>query len=114
MPLDEREQRILEEIERRFYEQDPKLAQTVATTTIDSERRRRNKWAVLGAVVGLFVMLLTFQSLTWVALAGFVVMVASISWMVPAIARRTKRGGADSRRPRGWSGERRERWRRDR
>ena len=29
MPLDEREQRILSEIERRFYEEDPDLVDTV-------------------------------------------------------------------------------------
>ena len=39
MPLNEREQKILEEIERQFYQEDPKLAQTVATTTLESVQR---------------------------------------------------------------------------
>jgi hypothetical protein len=102
MPLDEREQRILEEIERRFYEQDPKLAQTVATTTLSSVRRRRIRWAVVGAVLGMFVMLVTFQRYTWLALIGFIVMLASITWIVPAVAGRREKKNDRRKRPGGW------------
>ena len=102
MPLDEREQRILEEIERRFYEQDPKLAQTVATTTLRSVRRRRIRWAVIGAVLGLFVMLVTFQRYTWLALIGFIVMLASISWIVPVLAGRKEKKSERRGGPGGW------------
>ena len=48
MPLDDREQRILEEIERQFYEDDPKLAETVRTASLASASGRHLKWAVLG------------------------------------------------------------------
>ncbi|HSG78675.1 MAG TPA: DUF3040 domain-containing protein, partial [Acidimicrobiia bacterium] len=47
MPLDDREQRILEEIERQFYQEDPKLAETVRNTTLASVSTRNLKWAVL-------------------------------------------------------------------
>ena len=62
MPLNEREQRILEEIERQFYQEDPKLAQTVAKTTLESVTRRWNRVAAIGFVVGLFVMLTFFTT----------------------------------------------------
>ena len=52
MPLNEREQRILEEIERQFYQEDPKLAQTVAKTTLESVTRRWQRLAVVGFVGG--------------------------------------------------------------
>ena len=68
MPLNEREQKILEEIERQFYQEDPKLAQTVATTTLESVKRKWQRLAVVGFVVGVAVMLAFFTSSTVVAL----------------------------------------------
>ena len=52
MPLDDREQRILEEIERQFYQEDPKLAQTVRRTTLATVTARRVRWASVALVVG--------------------------------------------------------------
>ena len=99
MPLDDREQRILEEIERQFYEDDPKLAETVRTATLASASGGRLKWAVLGLVAGAALMLVFFTSQTLVALGGFVVMVLSVAWII-AIVRR--RAGVASGRP--WLG----------
>jgi Flp pilus assembly protein TadB len=97
MPLDDREQRILEEIERQFYEDDPELAETVRTATLASASGRHLKWGVLGLVAGAALMLVFFTSQTLVALAGFVLMVLSVAWVV-AIMRR--RSGVASRHPR--------------
>ena len=82
MPLDEREQRTLEEIERQFYQEDPELAQTVAKTTLESfAKRTRHRLAAVGFVVGLLVMLTFFTSNTLVgtliAGGGFVIMLVS-------------------------------------
>jgi hypothetical protein len=99
MPLDDREQRILEEIERQFYEDDPRLAETVRSTRLASTSGRHLKWTVLGLVGGMALMLVFFTSQTLVALAGFVVMVLSAAWMV-AIVRR--RAGVASHRS--WTG----------
>jgi Flp pilus assembly protein TadB len=87
MPLDDREQRILEEIERQFYEDDPRLAETVRTAGLAAGSRRRLKWALLGLVCGVALMLVFFTTQTLVALAGFVLMVLSVAWII-AIARR--------------------------
>jgi cation transporter-like permease len=87
MPLDDREQRILEEIERQFYEDDPQLAETVRTAGLAAASSGQLKWALLGLVSGAVLMLVFFTILTLVALAGFGLMVLSVAWLV-AIARR--------------------------
>ena len=92
MPLDEREQRILEEIERRFYEDDPKLAETVRTASVANVFRRSLQKAVVGFVLGLAFMLLFFTRNTYVALVGFGLMVAS-GWVAASAFRR--RVGSD-------------------
>lgn len=111
MPLDEREQRILDEIERQFYEQDPKLAQTVAKTTLAAHSKRWQRLAIVGFVAGLVVMLLSFTSQSIVALGGFVVMVASAGWIAMNI-RRT-RSGEGSSGLESFFDRARQRWRRD-
>jgi hypothetical protein len=88
MPLDEREQRILSEIERRFYEEDPDLAQTVRSIEKSAGSRRTLYLAIGGLVVGVGLTLATFTFNQWLALAGFVVMVASGTAVVQVLRRR--------------------------
>lgn len=86
MPLDDREQKILADIERQFYEEDPGLARAVK----DIDRRSsRNKvrLAVLGVVAGLATILFFFATNTFVALAGFAVLVVSATILAPEIKR---------------------------
>ena len=112
MPLNEHEQRILEEIERQFYEEDPKLAETVAKTTLRSVQRRRQRLAIVGFVIGLVVMLAFFTTSTALAIAGFLVMLASAGSITTNLRRRAtdERAGSglDS-----WAERLRQRWRRD-
>ncbi|MBT8212978.1 MAG: DUF3040 domain-containing protein, partial [Acidimicrobiia bacterium] len=56
MGLNEREQRILDEIERQFYEEDPHLAESVAKAALVRPRQHRNL-AIAGLAIGLVVML---------------------------------------------------------
>jgi len=112
MPLNEREQRILEEIERQFYQEDPKLAQTVANTTLESMSRKWNRLAVVGFVVGLVVMLASFTQWTAVALGGFLLMVVSAGWLAMNVRRRRSEG-AESGVLAGWLSRARQRWPRD-
>ncbi|HEX9645061.1 MAG TPA: DUF3040 domain-containing protein [Acidimicrobiia bacterium] len=113
MPLNEREQRILEEIERQFYQEDPKLAQTVARTTLESVARRWQRLALVGFVVGLVVMLWFFTKNTLVAGGGFVIMLASAGWIAMNI-RKTRRDAEGSSSLEGWMERARQRWRRGR
>jgi hypothetical protein len=92
MPLDDREQRILDEIERQFYQEDPDLAETVRKTSLEAVSRRNLKWAILGLIVGTGLMLGFFTSYTLVALVGFVVMVLCVAWIVAIVRRRTGAG----------------------
>ncbi len=76
MPLSEHEQRILEDIERRLSEDDPRFAETVSTTSLYSHLARRIRWASLAFLAGFVLLLLFFVSI-WIALAGFIVMLAA-------------------------------------
>ena len=88
MPLDEREQRILSEIERRFFEEDPDLVDTVRSIEKTAESRRSSYLAIAGLVVGIGLTLATFAFNQWLALAGFVIMVVSGTALVQVLRRR--------------------------
>ena len=76
MPLSDHEQQILDEIERRLQEEDPRFATTVGRTSLYGHLARRIRWAVLAFLAG-FVMLMLFAVSVWVAVAGFAVMLGS-------------------------------------
>jgi hypothetical protein len=76
MPLSPDEQRILEEIEQRLSEEDPRLAEQVSRTSLYTHLARRIRWSLLAFLAG-FVMLMSFFASLYVAAAGFVVMLAS-------------------------------------
>ena len=59
MPLSEHEQKILEEIERRLAEDDPKLVEQVGRSDLYSHLARRIRRAGLAFVLG-FILLLFF------------------------------------------------------
>jgi hypothetical protein len=77
VPLSEDEQRILSQIEQQLYESDPALARDIADTTIYTHAYRNLKWAILGFVVGVAVLLLTLATHFVFAFGGFVIMLAS-------------------------------------
>lgn len=76
MPLSDREQQILSDIEARLREEDPKFAKTVSTTTVSSQARRQIKLAAVGLVVG-FLLMLFFIVDIWFGVGGFAVMLGS-------------------------------------
>jgi DNA-binding Lrp family transcriptional regulator len=93
MPLDDKEQRILAEIEKQFYEEDPELARAVKK--IERPARVGVRLSILGIIIGLAVVI-AYLSLTWVAVGGFALLVASATSLVNAL------------RLRGWRDERSE------
>ncbi|MDP8959239.1 MAG: DUF3040 domain-containing protein [Actinomycetota bacterium] len=114
MPLDERERRILEEIERQFYEEDPKLVETVRKTSLATVGRRNLRRATVGLILGVAVMLATFMRYPLIALLGFGLMVASAWFVVTTLKRRTGQGsGGDGTPDRvgAWLKGLREKWR---
>jgi hypothetical protein len=76
MPLSEHEQRILEEIEQRLAEEDPRLVEAVSRTSLYTHLARRIRWASVAFLVG-FVMLMLFPVSLWAAALGFGVMLLS-------------------------------------
>lgn len=82
MPLDDKEQKILEEIERRFYEEDPELARAVKK--IEKPSRIGVRLSVLGVIAGLAI-IIAYVSITWVAAIGFAILVASATALVNAL-----------------------------
>ncbi len=82
MPLSDREQHILDEIEAQLYASDPDLVEQVSRTTLSRHTRRNIGWAVVGFVAGLALLVVSFTSSTWVGLAGFGVMMGCASVIV--------------------------------
>jgi hypothetical protein len=74
MPLSEDEERILQEIAQRFYEDDPTFAREVGETTLYRHTVRRMKLAVFGMVVGIVIVLATFTINPLPAFGGFMLM----------------------------------------
>src|SRR5207247_2260266 len=62
MPLSDEEQKILREIEAQLSASDPALAQQVKTSTVYRHAGRNIKWAGLGFVVGLVLIVFTFAT----------------------------------------------------
>ncbi len=77
MPLSEEEQRILQEIEANLTATDPGLVQQVSETTLYRHAARAIKWAAVGFIAGLVVLLLYFQNI-WFGVVGFLGMLACL------------------------------------
>jgi ABC-type bacteriocin/lantibiotic exporter with double-glycine peptidase domain len=91
MPLNDEEQRILDEIEARLAEEDPRLVEQVGRTTLSTHLARRIRMSSVAFGVGLLMILFAFASAVWVAAVGFVVMVLSAL----LVARYTRQLGRD-------------------
>ncbi len=110
MPLDEHEQRILEEIEAQFYQEDPGFAQTVRDTTLEKFGNRHVRLAIIGLIAGLTLMLVFFTRNLYIAFVGFILMVGSVAWIVTVVNRRAGERVALV----GWLDRDRQRWQRSR
>jgi hypothetical protein len=77
VPLSEDEQRILHEIERSFYENDPAFARGVSETTLYRHAGRNLKYAGLGFVAGMVLLVVSFASSLLLGMVGFLAMLGS-------------------------------------
>ncbi len=78
MGLDDREQRILDEIERQFYDENPDLADAVRNIARVPMSVGRLRMAGVLAVIGLVFLVYMFPDNPVVASIGFIVMVGSV------------------------------------
>jgi len=79
VPLSEHEQRLLDQIERALYAEDPKFASTVRSTDLRTHMRRRLRRASVVLVLG-FVLLVggAVTQRIAVGVIGFVVMLCAL------------------------------------
>jgi hypothetical protein len=112
VPLNDKEQKILDEIERQFLQDDPKLAKAVRTASASDTFRRTIQFTAAGFILGLALMLIFFTNNTLIAMAGFVIMVASASVFVIGLRRRTMGPGTPGLGLESWADRLRSKWRR--
>jgi hypothetical protein len=92
VPLSEEEQRILQQIERQFYDHDRGLARTIESTTLTRQAARTCRWSAVGFGVGLVVLLLAFASSWILGVVGFCMMLASAVTFARALHRISRYG----------------------
>lgn len=100
MPLSDHEQRLLDQIERALYAEDPKFASNVRATDLRTHLRRRLRRSAALFVFGfalVFVGLVSTQ--IWISIVGFVLMVFAAFVGLMSWKRLSTRGDAN-RRPR--------------
>lgn len=124
MPLSEHEQRLLEQIERALYAEDPKFASTVRGGRLRPPTRRRRVQGVVLFILGLALLVLgivatgtwLWGTFPWISAVGFLVMLGGAVLAVTSVGASsgTAAGGqgkADAERN-GFTGRMEERFRR--
>ncbi len=88
MPLSEHEQRLLEQMERALYAEDPKFATSLQSPADRRGARRRSAIGVVGALLGAGLLV---AGVAWsyvvVGVLGFVVMLAGTFFVVASVGR---------------------------
>ena len=99
MPLSEHEQRLLDQIERALYQEDPKFATSVRATDLRTHMRRRLRRAALVLALGVFLLLGGLIGFgggalgTVVGVIGFMVMVLALLLAMTSWKRLGQPGG---------------------
>ena len=92
MPLSEHEQRLLDQIERALYAEDPKFATTVRSTDLCTHMRRRIIRMGVLFVVGFVAMLVgVIIATVWISVLGFGI--ALVAMLLGANAYKRMNGG---------------------
>ena len=95
MPLSEDEERILKDIEREFYENDPAFAREVGETTLYRHAWRNIKLSLVGFVAGMVVLVAMLATSHLLSFGGFLIMLAS-ALVIERNARKMGRAGIES------------------
>ncbi|MFE2111028.1 DUF3040 domain-containing protein [Kitasatospora sp. NPDC059463] len=105
MPLSEHEQRLLDQMERALYAEDPKFASALEGSGLRTYTRRRVYLAVGGFVVGIGLLMggMVVDQI-WVSVVGFLVMLGCAVFAVTgwrrAPAGQAQRSGGQAAAPR--------------
>jgi hypothetical protein len=104
VPLSDHEQRLLEQIERALYAEDPKFASTVSSTDLRTHARRRVRRALVLLVLGMVALLAgVMVPSTALGVAGFCIMLGSTGF---AASQYKRLAGRPDLRVAGSTGER--------
>ncbi|WP_406860435.1 DUF3040 domain-containing protein [Streptomyces sp. HUAS MG47] len=121
MPLSEHEQRMLEQMERALYAEDPKFATALEGSGLRTYTRRRVYQAVAGFLVGIALLMAGMVAQQWwISVVGFLVMLGCAVLAVTGWRNAPKRGeqpagrGHRQRQKRSMMNRIEERWQRRR
>jgi hypothetical protein len=92
VPLSEDEQRILQQMEQRFYAQDPQSARRIGSTTLPRYLASNLRRAALGFLFGLAIILASFATSWVLAVFGFAIMLASAVFFTQNFRRMSRHG----------------------
>ncbi|MFF7255595.1 DUF3040 domain-containing protein [Streptomyces microflavus] len=108
MPLSEHEQRMLEQMERALYAEDPKFATALEGSGLRTYTRRRVYQAVAGFLVGIALLMagMVAQQI-WISVVGFLVMLGCAVLAVTGWRKAPKPGEQQATADGGDSGSRR-------
>ncbi len=95
MPLSDEELRILQEIEANLTATDPGLVQQVSETTLYRHAARAIKWAVIGFIAGLVLLIVTFTQVLVLGMVGFLLMLGCLL-VIERNARKLGRAGIEN------------------
>jgi hypothetical protein len=97
VPLSEHEQRLLEQMERALYADDPKLASTLRGAQVRGYDRRRVIGGAVGLLLGVGLLLAgVAQPLAPLGIAGFLVMLGAAWLLTSSYRSRSASSGATS------------------
>lgn len=108
VPLSEHEQRMLEQMERALYAEDPKFATALEGSGLRTYTRRRVYQAIAGFLVGIALLMagMVAQQI-WISVVGFLVMLGCAVLAVTGWRKAPKPGEQQSVRT-GGAGDRRQ------
>jgi hypothetical protein len=105
MPLSEHEQRLLEQMERQLYADDPKLASTLRGSGRSLRSRQRVIIGALALVAGLALLVGGVAAQLWpLGVVGFLVMLAGGWWVSAGWQSGTTPSGGSAQRTSGGAG----------
>lgn len=114
MPLSEHEQRILDEIERRLVQEDPKFARGVQSKTPHGQSLRRLRRAIAGFAAGLALLvagLLVPDAFFILGIGAFAVMLASAVVIASTVKAIGHKPATEENKKRGaWFDKMEDRW----
>ncbi|MET7638860.1 DUF3040 domain-containing protein [Streptomyces sp. NPDC005438] len=104
MPLSEHEQRMLEQMERALYAEDPKFATALEGSELRTYTRKRVYLAVVGFLVGIALLMVGVAQMIWVSVVGFLVMLGCAVLAVTGWRKAPKPGERQQAEPSGQGG----------